>query len=322
MFDELARQNIEEKDAADLLEENQKIIFGVTQGSHNLDSLIAQLLLNDSSLAKKVADNLLRVELLLFYSIGPVDHSSIQLSLKCLESLLSKPEVDDNSNALFKVKYHDLLTDYQFCFTDSTKRLRLVDLINKKLNFLKSICGNEPLVHDIQLKILLLYILSEADLRKRNIYQYLKEEGVFSRGYPVPIKEYVLLSTGSRLMSISAFNNLTEHLLAHFPFFKHLLERHHVQLLEYYLENNIQRLPRYFKSIRLVKIPLLLCYKQEEVDIEDLVFRMIVGKQLPEGTRIDQLQEMVFFGPKVEKYDSMNTRMKRVCEMVDSLAIH
>lgn len=309
-------------------EDNIETLFGICQSflkcasNENIDSglVIRQLPLNISNPHKAAVVTLLKLELLIFHTSEALNHDEIQHCFKSLEQFTSSGQGPADITALIKVKYQDLLTDYNLCFSDSSKRPRLVDLMNKKLNILKLTSASEKLTEDLRLKILLFYLLSEADLRKRNIHHYLKEEGVYSIKHPSLIEKYVGLVTGKTLIPLYVYNELADYLKSHYPLFRCLFDRYEGPLLEFYFENNVQKLTQYFKSIRIARIPSLLTEQQQNVDFENLVFRMIVGRQLPEGTHIDQVQQMVIFGAKTEKYDAMNCRIKRIGEMVDSLA--
>lgn len=282
--------------------------------------LVLQLPLDMSDPQKAAVITLLKMELIIFHTSVAVDHNEIQQYFKSLEQLNFSGQASEYLSSFLKAKYQDLLTDYNLCFSESAKRPRLVDLINKKLNILKLTSVSQQLTEDLQFKILIFYLLSEADLRKRNIHHYLNEEGVYSRSYDDAIKKYVDLLTGRSLIPLYIYNQMVEHLKSQHTLFRCLFDRYGDSLLEYYFENNIQRLPKYFKSIRITRVCSLLTEQNPNVDFEDLVFRMIVGRQLPEGTHIDQVNQMIIFGAKAEKYDAMNSRIKRIGEMVDSLA--
>lgn len=282
--------------------------------SHVLISQLPQI----TDPQKGTVVTLLKLELLIFHT-SPVNHNEIQHYLKSLE-YLNFSDQESRDALLLKGKYQDLLTDYNICFSDSSKRPRLVDLINKKLNILKLVSSSEQLTGDLQFKILLFYLLSEADLRKRNIYHYLKEEGFFTKNCGEIIERYVNFTTGKSLIPLYIYHDFVEHLTTHYSLFKCLFARYRVPILEYHYENNIQRLPRCFKSITFSRISSLISDQGLKVDFEDLVFGMIVGRQLPDGTHIDQMKQLVIFGAKVEKHDPMNSRIKRIGEMVDSLA--
>lgn len=282
--------------------------------------LVISLLPSFTDPLKAAVVTLFKLELRIWHSSYPLDHGKIQEDLNSLENLNTINQASSSLALLLKGKYQDLLTDYYLCFLDSSKRPRLVDLINKKLNILKLVSTSKHMTANLQFKILLFYLLCEADLRKRKVHHYLQEVGVYAKKLNEIVKTYVKFTNGRSLVPLYVYNELTAHLKSHYALFLCLLNRFDGVFLEYFFENNIQRLPRCFKSIKFERICTLLTEQPQNIDIEDLLFRMIIGRQLPDGTQIDQARQLVIFGARVEKYDAINSRIKRIGELVESLA--
>lgn len=258
---------------------------------------------------------LFEVELLLFYGTGPINQAAIDQKFKTLAPLSITNQLDAGSlTTLTRLKYHDLLTDYQYLVADSS--LRLMELINKKLNFLSSLSTTSVIVKDVQLKILVFYLLSGSDFRKRNVQRYLSDEGVFEWDLDTALESFESQYNKKVIVPLLLYEALIAHLKEHSAPFSRVCCQHEGQLLTNFLDNNVGRLPKYFSSIRLDRMQTLFGV---DSDYEDLVYRMIVAKKLPEGSTIDQMRGVVRFGEKPRKYDAFNSHIKQICELVDDI---
>lgn len=124
--------------------------------------------------------------------------------------------------------------------------------------------------------------------------------------------EYAQLVCGTQLVPREAHRAFLAQ-LGKSIYFNKILQ--HCSPEEPYLAMNIARLPRYYTLIRLDRVRSLL---QTEANVEKIVFDLIVLRQLPEGTRIDQVAKIVDFGqPPLSRFDQ---HVSSVCALVDSLS--
>lgn len=259
------------------------------------------------------------VEILLFYG---TDYPNLQYAEQKLKSLapLGLKSQSDGVNCYVKLKYHDLLTDYQF-FYGPERELRSMDLVNKKLNALTWISEfDHPIVADLQLKILLFYLMSGADFRKRNVKQYLLEEQIFQKSYGEAIDSYKEAYVKRPLTNPRLFHAFLEATSQIDGLFHFVCSKYPTQLLENFLNVNISKLPQYFTSVHVERIYQLLLEGKQEVDIEDIIYRMIVANELPNGTNIDQLQGLVRFGQATPEYNDFNSHVRSICKLVDNIS--
>lgn len=254
------------------------------------------------------------IEALMYHS-GPIDHKLIDDQFKQISSIGLKRS---DSLSLLRTKYTDLLTDYQFLLSPDVRELKLTDLVSKKINLLGVEDDSLVLVHDIQLKVLVFYLLCGSDFRKKNIHKYLSDENVFSRDFPAAISNYVRYSLRGGIIPIDVYKELIDHLIDSVEF-RSIYSRHLQQLLENFVETNLEKLPKYYKSIRLSRIQDLLLGGETSVDIEDVLFRMITSKKFAAATKIDQIEGLVVFGDNSTKYDGFNMHIKKVCDLVEKL---
>lgn len=258
---------------------------------------------------------LFAIEALLYHTKTDIDHRKVDELFKQLTPIAQK---SSTSLPLLRIKYLDLLTDYQFLFSPGVRDLKLIDLVTKKINFLAADDDSLPLVRDIQLKMLVFYLLCGSDFRKKNIHKYLSDEDVFSRDFPPAIQNYVVCCLTGGFIPTEAYDLLIGHLNESVEF-RAIYSRHCDQLKENFVETNLEKLPKYYKSITLTRINSLLLGGDSSVDIEDLLFRMITSKKFSSTTKIDQLEGIVEFGDPVVKYDAFNSHIKKVCDLVETL---
>lgn len=283
-----------------------------------LDDTLAILTPHNASADKATVLKLFTIEALLYLG-EKINPQKIDDLFKLLAGLSVK-RIEGSQSNLTRLKYLDLLSDYQFLLSDDVRDLKLIELVSKKLNFLVSEDESEPLVRDIQAKVLVFYLLCGSDFRKKNVYKYLNDEDVFSRGFPLAIQNFVSLSLSGALVPIDAYSQFVDHLNSLSVEFRSIYKKHSENFLENFLETNLEKLPKYYKTIKVSRIQSLLLKGNKLVDIEELICRMINSKKLPSGTKIDQLDDIVDFGDDLSKYDSFNAHIKKVCNLVESLA--
>lgn len=272
-----------------------------------------------STLAPPNSDNepvykVFALEALMYHTEIEIDHQKVDNLLKQLATIALK---SSNCLSLLRIKYLDLLTDYQLLFSPDVRELKLIDLVSKKINFLSAEDDSLPLVRDIQFKVLIYYLLCGSDFRKKNIHKYLSDEEVFLREFPVAIQKYLACCLTGGLIPTEAYSELVSHLNESVEF-QAVFSRHRGHLMENFVETNLEKLPKYFKSIRLTRINSLLGVGST-VDIEDLLFRMITTKKFTSPTTIDQIEGIVEFGDLNSKYDPFNSHIKKVCDLVETL---
>lgn len=258
------------------------------------------------------------LEILLFYRSEPANMEEADQMFKSLSNLSQKKT--SSVDPFVKLKYYDLLTDYQY-FYSPDKELKLMDLVNRKLNSLSMVPHyNHGVVEDVQLKILIFYLMSGADFRKRNVQQYLTEEHILLRSHGEAIDSYKGAYVKRTLINPTLLNSFLTAVSYLSGLFHFVCSRYRMQLLENFLDVNISRLPRYFTSIRIERIYGLLLEGDHTIDVEDVVYRMIVANELPPGTSLDQLEGLVRFGEPPTEYDDFNNHVKSVCRLVDRIS--
>lgn len=253
----------------------------------------------------------------LLYEEKDINYQKIDEFFKLVAGLGAK-KTADTATTLIRLKYLDLLTDYQLAFAKDACDLKVIELLSKKINILAGQDNGELLVRDLQFKVLVLYLLSGSDFRKKNVYQYLSEENVFSRDHAPAMEKFIALHQQDVIIPLDVYVLLVDHLNALSRQFRALYNKHSGQFLENFLEMNLEKLPRYYRSIKFASI--LNLFQCDLVDYEDLVYRMINSKKFPAATKIDQVRDMVDFGEEPRKYDAFNTRVKKICDVVGSLA--
>lgn len=310
-------QEIARAGPADLLIASRKLCRLIPFPSSDLSKYILVLQSRQGPFEITSVLTIYEIEILLFYGTDHPNLEYIELRLKTLVPLSGKTGVE---NPHVKVKYLDLLTDYQY-FYGSDRELKSMDLVNKKLNSLTLVSDfNHPVVEDIQLKILLLYLMSGADFRKRNVKQYLLEEDIFHKSYGEAIDHYKEAYIKQALVDPCLFHAFVDSASQIDGLFHFVCSKYSTRLLENFLDVNISKLPHYFSLIRLDRIYKLLLDGKRDVDIEDIIYRMIVANELPTGTSIDQLEGIVSFGELASAYSDFNNHIRSICNLVDSVS--
>lgn len=284
----------------------------------NLLEILAILDPKDASSQLATVLTLYTVKALLYLD-EPIKYDKVDQLLRPLSEYSARKPLDSQLS-LIKIKYIDLTTDYQYLLSSDAADLKLIELINKKLNFLVSAASSSSVVRDIQNKVLVLYLLCGSDFRKQNIHKYLHDEGIFDREYPAAVLNFVSLNLSGNLIPLEAYTDFTNHLNRLSIWFRAIFKKHSQNFLESFLETNLEKLPNYYKSITIPRIESLLLDGESVVDIEELICKMINGKKLAQDTQIDQLDNIVRFGNDTSNHDPFNQHIKKVCTLVESLA--
>lgn len=300
-----------------------KIHRDILASSQNLDMYDSASILSPDHTSSGTLSSLLQIESQLYGSA--LDQQDIELHFKSLAHLFKSPALNDLDAGL-RLKYLDLLSDYQYLLQADVE-LKLVDLVSKKLNFL-SVGSNVDFVSDaVRLKVLVYYLLCGADFRRANIHKYLVEENVFAREFHPAVQNYIDASGLEKLVPLQLYVDFIGYLLLVSVEFRAIYGIHRHKLLENFVENSLERLPKYYTSMSLSRVHSLILGSEvtseecQTVEVEDVISGMIKGKNLPPGTKIDQINNFVDFGEETEKHDAFNTHIKKVCDLVESLAL-
>lgn len=268
---------------------------------------------------------LFEIELWLFYSESSPERSFIEEKFKAISLLTYSSTPNELGFSPYsKYKYHDLITDYQHLYSIPPGQLSLMELVNKKLNFLPSTSTQHVpsnLLAELKRKIHLLSLLSGSDFRKENVYKYLDTTNVHEESFDEISAHYRQLQADGRLASLGQFDAFINHVQSVPGVFPYLVLHYKTQLIENFLDCNICKLPKYYISIRFDRINKLLQRENasDSVDIEDLLYRMITGGKLPEGTTIDQVAGVLRFGSADTGYGRLDSHILSVSKVINSV---
>lgn len=252
-----------------------------------------------------------------FPSAGP-DKRHVEEMIRSLAHLSPTNLAADQLLTLTMIKYQDLVTDYQHLFCGGSKDLKLVELATKKLTALPAALETSFVVTSLQYKVSVYYLLCGSDHRKSIIYNYLQERGVLS-AIVEKLPQFSALFHGDSLVTLRQYVNFVDYQRTNYYEFFHILKLHESVFFKNFLDCNINRLPRYYLSITFNRIQTLLCDDDLQFDPQDFLYDMVISNKLPQGTKIDQREKMVFFGAEQARYDELNTRGKKICDLVNSL---
>ncbi|CAI5758760.1 unnamed protein product [Candida verbasci] len=219
----------------------------------------------------------------------------------------------DYLDTFIKLKSSDLLTDYQFLYTQ--EQPNLINLINKKIVIINSITDKSlslSIISSIQIKILQLYLLSNFDFRKKQIKNYLIEN--LSEEY----NEY--LTDSSPFVTFELFQSYCTDQFGYGSFFQIF---HSDILISNWIENNIVNLNNYYKSIKIETIYKLLNI-DTDFNIESLLFKLIIEQKLSNGSKIDQINKILIFGDEFENKsnNSLNNHVKKIGKLVNEIYVN
>lgn len=218
-------------------------------------------------------------------------------------------------NTFIKAKLNDLQSDYQYLFKE-LQYDNFIDLINKKMLILNNLNNNginiSSLKDKLNLKILQLYLISNYDFRNDNILnhlineihqqqqqqenKYINEIEILRQVQSQPFVSYELFKT----IIDHDFNN------GYYQIINQLMKFD--KLYHNIIENNIIKLTNYFTNIEIKTIHQLFelsppptskttstTNNLPTIDIESMIFDMIIKNKFRNVTTIDQLNQTVSF---------------------------
>ncbi|EEQ43055.1 conserved hypothetical protein [Candida albicans WO-1] len=218
-------------------------------------------------------------------------------------------------NTFIKAKLNDLQSDYQYLFKE-LQYDNFIDLINKKMLILNNLNNNginiSSLKDKLNLKILQLYLISNYDFRNDNILnhlineihqqqqqqenKYINEIEILRQVQSQPFVSYELFKT----IIDHDFNN------GYYQIINQLMKFD--KLYHNIIENNIIKLTNYFTNIEIKTIYQLFelsppptskttstTNNLPTIDIESMIFDMIIKNKFRNVTTIDQLNQTVSF---------------------------
>lgn len=218
-------------------------------------------------------------------------------------------------NTFIKAKLNDLQSDYQYLFKE-LQYDNFIDLINKKMLILNNLNNNginiSSLKDKLNLKILQLYLISNYDFRNDNILnhlineihqqqqqqenKYINEIEILREVQSQPFVSYELFKT----IIDHDFNN------GYYQIINQLMKFD--KLYHNIIENNIIKLTNYFTNIEIKTIYQLFelsppptskttstTNNLPTIDIESMIFDMIIKNKFRNVTTIDQLNQTVSF---------------------------
>lgn len=218
-------------------------------------------------------------------------------------------------NTFIKAKLNDLQSDYQYLFKE-LQYDNFIDLINKKMLILNNLNNNginiSSLKDKLNLKILQLYLISNYDFRNDNILnhlineihqqqqqqenKYINEIEILREVQSQPFVSYELFKT----IIDHDFNN------GYYQIINQLMKFD--KLYRNIIENNIIKLTNYFTNIEIKTIYQLFelsppptskttstTNNLPTIDIESMIFDMIIKNKFRNVTTIDQLNQTVSF---------------------------
>ncbi|KAM9932371.1 hypothetical protein OXX80_007990 [Metschnikowia pulcherrima] len=311
------------QDADTLLHKLQHFLSTLPCPYPDIESLTT-ILNSESTAQQKPVCQLLEVELSLYFANTDIDFARIEAILKDLSYMSTTNTLSHGaSTVLMRIKYNDLSTDYHFLFSPKIRQLRLVDLVTKKIALLGMVSGSESakenlVIDNLKRKILAFYLLCESDHRKKEILEYIKKEVL--PDLDMSQETLLFLANNEKLANVAAYKQLLECLTLEFYQIRsiNLFKEHN--MLENHLDVNLSKLPRYFTTISLDRIRELLLVPENMVNIENLLYKMIISNKFPHGATIDQISGYVKFGEKPQNYSEFDTHIKKVCDTVDQIS--
>ncbi|KAK6462843.1 hypothetical protein DFJ63DRAFT_336145 [Scheffersomyces coipomensis] len=275
-----------------------------------------------------------KIIILLFKLEYIINNQDISNSLKQIESIFTiiqsitglkrivNSGYNTNNNHIelyIKIKYNDLLTDYQFLI-DHPNYAKFIELINKKVLIINNIpkVVYPKLIELIQFKIVQLYLISDYDNRKPSILSYLNDQlGGSNDQNIVDVLDFlqsdriISIETYQKIVSIDCKNNY------------HNLITNYLDssmILRNLIENNIILLPNYYNSIKLAKVYKILNI-DTSINIEDIIFNMIQLKKFSAGVKIDQINELVMFNTINHQDQILNNHIQEVGTLVNNICV-
>ncbi|QBM90318.1 hypothetical protein METSCH_E05650 [Metschnikowia aff. pulcherrima] len=311
------------QDADTLLHKLQHFLGTLPCPYPDIESLTT-ILNSESTAQQKPVCQLLEVELNLYFANTDIEFARIEAILKELSYMSTTNTLSHGAlSVLMRIKYNDLLTDFHFLFSPKVRQLRLVDLVTKKIALLGMVSGLESakenlVIDNLRKKILAYYLLCESDHRKKGVLEYIKKEVLPDLN--ISQETLLFLANNEKLANVAAYKQLLECLTLEFYQIRSISLLREQNLLENHLDVNLSKLPRYFTTISLDRIRELLLVPANVVNIETLLYKMIISNKFPHGATIDQISGYVKFGEKPHIYSEFDTHIKKVCDTVDQIS--
>ncbi|CAX44338.1 conserved hypothetical protein [Candida dubliniensis CD36] len=228
---------------------------------------------------------------------------------------------DQLINIFIKTKLNDLQSDYQYLFKE-LKYDNFIDLINKKMLILNNLNNSNnnnnnnfrDLKDKLNLKILQLYLLSNYDFRNDNILNHLineihvqqqqQQQQQHSTNTIInnPSIEILKQVQSQPFVSFELFNIIINHNFnnGYYNIINQLMKFD--KLYHNIIENNIIKLTNYFINLKIKTIYQLFELSSKSIidnypiiDIESIIFDMIIKNKFKNITTIDQLNQTINF---------------------------
>lgn len=263
-----------------------------------------------------------QIQLHLFFGGQSINYQRVEKNFKSIQvNNLSIGLKSPNDELLYlRIKYNDLLTDYQYLLAPNVEEFKFIELVNKKLIILNNLNNKDDeaidwLIKDIQYKILICLLLNGSDFNKQKLLTYIKESNLTID--KEPINEYFeLIYQNNQFISFEKFQNFIESIKITFPIFNKIIRLNEIKLISNFLENNLANLPFYYKSIYLTKIENF--FPKFDINIENLINQMIINNKFPPGTTINQLNGLLEF-PSFSKFNVLNNHINQIGEVINQL---
>lgn len=276
---------------------------------------------------KSMILKLYQLQLHLYVGGNEIDYSRVEESFKWIQNnklhITKLSNTSDNLALLYlKIKYNDVLTDYQYLFAPTVDEYKFIDFINKKLMIINSLPDEveiQELVNEIKIKIIIAALLCGNDFRKRNIFNYIIESNFDIE--KASIKNYFALSLSNKFIPFKLFEEFLHDVKDACVIFNRLSNKSF--LINNYLENNISLLPNYYDSIYLSRINGLF-HNIGLNELEDLIQQMITNNKLPPQTRIDQINGILLFNNDLnnsnKSFGMLNNHIKDVGDIINNIS--
>lgn len=211
----------------------------------------------------------------------------------------SKDEVEN----LIRFKYNDLNGDFKYIVQNEGE---LNDFIGKKM-VLANNCPIVELTQQINVKLVELLVIANYDFKRISVVLYLSRMELGRH------QVLFLLIQSEKIISKEEFQLFLVNPTNEYNFLRYLNKE---VLIANLTERNIVHLTKHYTSIRLNNLERLL-----EVDnVEDVLAQMIISNKLPEGSKVDQLEEVLIVGGGDVVY-GLNERILSMGGMVNEIVL-
>lgn len=272
---------------------------------------------------------LYQIQLHLYVGGDSINYSKVEESFKWIQNnKLQVTKLGSNNGGqdllYLRIKYNDVLTDYQYLFAADVDEYKFIEFINKKLMIINSLStenlGDEiqEFVNEIKVKIVIAALLCGNDFRKRPIFNFIIDSG-YELEKP-SMKHYLDLSMSNKFIPFKLFEEFLHDVKQICVVFNRL--SNNTFLINNYMENNISLLPNYYDSIYLTRINELF-HDIGLNELEDLIQQMITNNKLPPLSRIDQINGILLFDGNdnsKKSFNLLNNHIKDVGEIINNIS--